>query len=204
MGPNIHCIFGPSPTETYDEIQIQCKAYSGHELPEHSNFQITPTSERLALPNHSYFKGVSYMAFRQIKPPHEATRTATHSCRDPETRMSFLVASWHPPQSMNQNSWCRILSLICVKSFITIGWETTGPFENLITATRRRTFTGLKNVNFRRHHSHLIPPIQQIPANIGITLISSQTGVSRATLPPLIVWVYLHSNFSDGLWKANA
>jgi len=27
------------------------------------------------------------------------TRTATRSCRDPETRMSFLVASWRPPQA---------------------------------------------------------------------------------------------------------
>ena len=27
------------------------------------------------------------------------TRTATHSCRNPETRMSFLVVSWRPPQA---------------------------------------------------------------------------------------------------------
>ena len=78
------------------------------QLPDHSNFQNSQNAEWLALANHSYFKGVSYMAFRQIKPPHKATRTATHSCRDPEMRMSFLVARWHPPQGLNQNSWCRI------------------------------------------------------------------------------------------------
>jgi len=27
------------------------------------------------------------------------TETATHSCRDPETAMLFLVASWRPPQA---------------------------------------------------------------------------------------------------------
>jgi len=38
---------------------------------------------------------------------------------------------------------CRILSLMCVKSFITIGWETTKPWyiENQITTTQRTRTT---------------------------------------------------------------
>jgi len=35
-----------------------------------------------------------------------------------------------------------------------------------------------KNGNFQRHSSHLMPPIQRTPTNIGITLIFSQTRVS--------------------------
>jgi len=35
-----------------------------------------------------------------------------------------------------------------------------------------------QNGNFRRHHSHLMPPVQRISTNIGITHISSQTRVS--------------------------
>ena len=61
------------------------------------------------------------------------TRTASRSCRDPETCTSFLVARWHP------RAWYRMLSAICVKTFITIGRETTDPWriENLIIMTRR-------------------------------------------------------------------
>ena len=38
--------------------------------------------------------------------------------------------------------------------------------------------TKSKNGNFRRQYSHLMPPIQRTPVNIGITPISSQTRVS--------------------------
>ena len=111
--------------------------------------------------------GLIYMTFRQIKRPQEATRTATHSCRDPETRMSFLIASWHRPQGLNQNFWCRILSLICVKSFITIGWETIEYDKSLENRksdnnNMKKNVSGSKNVNFRRHHSHNDAPY---PAN---------------------------------------
>jgi len=34
------------------------------------------------------------------------------------------------------------------------------------------------NGDIRRHHSHLMPPVQRTPSNIGMTLISSQTRVS--------------------------
>jgi len=64
------------------------------------------------------------------------------------------------------------------------------------------TTTGSKNGNFRRHRSHLMPPIQRTPMNIGITPIHTKSlrYVSAAG------WVYLdlHSNFSDGLRKAGA
>jgi len=36
------------------------------------------------------------------------TRRAMRSCRDPETRKSFLVASWRPPQAAASYGRCRV------------------------------------------------------------------------------------------------
>jgi len=57
-----------------------------------------------------------------------------------------------------------------------------------------------------RRTTYLMPPTQRTHKNIDITLISSQSTPYSfcATLPPLVVWVYLHSNFSYGLWNASA
>jgi len=60
-----------------------------------------------------------------------------------------------------------------------------------------------KNRRFRLPHCHLTSPLQGTSVNIRVNLILPESRVIKNLryILPLIVWVYLHSNFRGGLRK---
>ena len=59
-----------------------------------------------------------------------------------------------------------------------------------------------ENCRCRQLRCRLMPPHQATRANIRINLVSPENS-HLATFLPLIVWVYLHSNFCGGLRKTH-
>jgi len=79
-------------------------------------------------------------------------------------------------------------------------YNNTGPISKVSEKTASEN---AKNCRSRQPHCRLTSPPQGTSTNIRINLIPPETRVIGLHFLPLIVWVYLHSNFCGSLRKTH-
>jgi len=100
---------------------------------------------------------------------------------------TFSGLAFSSPAYSNPAFWCRIFQS-CI-------------FLSRIFNVPDVASESPENPRFRISHCRLTPRLQGISANIRINLILPETTVITLYILSLIVWVYLHSNFSGRLRK---